>query len=86
MSQTGARLEVSTAHLPDRFVLIVELDGLEADCEVVWRRGAVTGVMFTSPPRIGPPRRVQVVTPTVPTAAPSLRKKPVTGQTRQPAR
>lgn len=77
LSQTGARLEVSNAHAPDTFVLLVELDGLEADCEVVWRRGATVGVMFTSPPRLGPPRRVQVVNPTLPAERPSLRKKPI---------
>lgn len=76
LSEAGARLEIDQAHVPDTFELIVELDGLEADCEVIWRRGDRVGVRFTSPPRIRPPRRVQVVQPTQPAGRVSLRKKP----------
>lgn len=77
ISGTGARLEVENAQVPDTFELLIELDGLEADCAVVWRRGSVVGVMFTSPPKVRPPRRVQIVKPTLPAERPSLRKKPI---------
>ncbi len=77
ISDSGARLEVDQAHVPDTFELIIELDGLEADCAVMWRRGQRLGVRFTAPPRIRPPRRVQVVRPTLAPDKPTLRKKPV---------
>lgn len=77
ISEAGARLEVGTPHVPDTFELIVELDGIEADCEVVWRRGSLTGVRFLGPPRKGEPRRAQVINPTSPPQAPGLRRKPV---------
>lgn len=77
LSDTGARLEVDQAHVPDTFTLVVELDGLEAACEVIWRRGQRIGVRFTAPPRIGAPRRVQIVKPTLAPERPSLRRKPV---------
>jgi hypothetical protein len=76
ISETGVRLEVESAQVPDTFELLIELDGLEANCAVVWRRGSQVGVMFTSPPKIRPPKRVQVVTPTLPGERPSLRRKP----------
>ncbi len=75
-SDTGARLEVETPHVPDTFELLIELDGIEADCETVWRRGPLLGVRFLSAPRRGEPRRAQVVNPTRPAAAPTLRKTP----------
>lgn len=77
ISDTGARIEVENAHVPDTFELIIELDGVEADCAVVWRRGIVIGVQFTAPPRLRAPKRIQVVSPTKPTEKPSLRKKPI---------
>jgi hypothetical protein len=77
ISETGARLEVENAQVPNTFELLIELDGLEASCAVVWRRGSLVGVMFTSPPKIRPPKRVQVVTPTGPSERPSLRRRPV---------
>jgi hypothetical protein len=40
LSATGARLEVrGSVTVPDTFLLIIELDGLEAHCEVVRRKG-----------------------------------------------
>lgn len=77
ISDKGARLEAAAASVPDTFVLIVELDGLEAECEVVWRKVNFVGVKFTSPPKRTEPRRLQVVQVTVPQAGPSLRRKPV---------
>ncbi len=46
---------------PDTFELIVELDGLEASCQVVWRRALEIGVRFISEPRMVAPKRVQIV-------------------------
>lgn len=77
VSETGARLEVETPHVPDTFELIVELDGIEAVCEVVWRRGSVVGVRFLSPPRKAVPRRAQIIAPSRPASPPGLRRKPV---------
>ncbi len=62
LSDTGALLRLSeVAHVPQRFELIVELDGLEADCEMIWRRGRDIGVRFSAPPRKAAPRRSQSV-------------------------
>ena len=62
LSDTGALLRLSeVAHVPQHFELIVELDGLEADCEVIWRRGRDIGVRFSAPPRKAAPRRSQSV-------------------------
>lgn len=77
ISETGARLEAVAASVPDTFLLIVELDGLEAECEVVWRKVNFVGVRFTSKPRRTEPKRIQVVQAIGPKAGPSLRRKPV---------
>lgn len=77
VSEKGARLEAVAASVPDTFVLIIELDGLEAQCEVVWRKVNFVGVKFVSPPKHTEPRRLQVVQPTGPKAMPTLRRKPV---------
>lgn len=77
ISETGARLEAAAASVPDTFELIVELDGLEADCQVVWRKVNFVGVRFAAPPRRTEPKRIQVVQATVPKAGASLRRKPV---------
>lgn len=75
ISHGGARLHVaSTLNIPDRFELIIEMDGFEADCVVRWRSGQFIGVMLIGEPRQGNPRRQQVVTPFVPEAARSARK------------
>ncbi|MGL4396054.1 MAG: PilZ domain-containing protein [Hyphomicrobium sp.] len=76
ISDTGARLEAIAAQVPDTFELIVELDGLEAECEVVWRKVNLVGVRFLAPPRRCEPRRTQVLAPTGPSAHPTLRRKP----------
>ena len=40
LSATGARLRVEgSLSIPDTFELIIEVDGIEANCEVVWRKG-----------------------------------------------
>jgi hypothetical protein len=64
VSAGGARLRTeATVVPPDKFVLIIELDGFEADCEVVSRRGRELGVKFVAPPRAVKPKRVQIVKP-----------------------
>jgi PilZ domain len=77
ISDTGARLRVEgSVNAPDTFLLIIELDGLEADCEVVWRKPPDLAVAFVSPPRKVGARRAQVVSAIVPDTKPSLRRKP----------
>jgi hypothetical protein len=76
LSTTGARLRVNgSVNAPDTFELIIELDGLEASCQVVWRKVDQIGVRFLSAPRIVAARRIQVVNAVVPQTA-SLRRKP----------
>jgi len=78
LSATGARLRVeSSLSVPDTFELIIEVDGLEASCEVAWRRANEVGVRFLSAPRIVAAKRVQVVNPLAPAKAPTLRRAPV---------
>ena len=78
ISDTGARLRSDgSVNVPDTFDLIIEIDGFEASCQVAWRRGNELGVHFTAPPKWGSPKRDQVVKATAPTAAPSLRRKPI---------
>jgi hypothetical protein len=77
ISEGGARLRIEgSITAPDTFELIVEIDGLEASCEVVSRRGSEVSVRFLAPPRMQPPRRVQVVNAIAPAAQPTLRKRP----------
>jgi len=76
MSATGARLRVSgSVTAPDTFELLIPLDGLEANCQVVWRSGADLGVRFLSAPRMVTAKRAQVITALTPTKAPTLRRK-----------
>jgi PilZ domain-containing protein len=77
ISDGGARLRIEgSITAPDTFELIIEIDGLEAACEVVSRRGNEVSVRFVSPPRKMPPRRLQVVNAIAPVTQPSLRKRP----------
>jgi hypothetical protein len=77
LSSTGAHLRVEgTINVPNSFDLIVDLDGLEAGCEVVWRRNKEIGVRFVSPPRSVTPKRTQVVCALSPQQSPTLRRKP----------
>jgi hypothetical protein len=79
ISATGARLRSEgTMGIPDTFVLIIELDGMEADCRVVWRRDHELGVRFLAAPKKFTPRRTQVINALTPSQKPSLRKKPLT--------
>ena len=62
LTETGARLKLqdAAALLPERFELIIEIDGLEAECHVVWRKGSDLGVSFLQTRREAP-RRAQIV-------------------------
>jgi hypothetical protein len=77
LSATGARLRVDNiATIPDTFELIIAADGLEAGCQVVWRKTNEVGVKFLGAPRIVAAKRAQVINPMLPTQAPTLRRKP----------
>jgi len=77
ISDTGARLRIEgSMNAPDRFDLIIEIDGFEASCEVVSRKASELAVRFVSPPRRVAPRRAQVVQALVPTKPPTLRRQP----------
>lgn len=79
MSRSGARLFVTgSISAPDTFELLMDLDGLEVACEVVWRRGMELGVRFLGQPQIVARKRDQVVDQwAAVTARPSLRRKPL---------
>ena len=77
ISDTGARLRIDgSINAPDKFDLIIEIDGLEVPCEVVSRKGSEIAVRFISPPCMKAPRRVQIVQALVPTKTPTLRRQP----------
>ncbi len=82
MSQSGARLFVTgSISAPDTFELLIELDGMEVPCEVVWRRGMELGVRFVSQPQIVAKKRDQIVDLWVASKTrPSLRRKPLAGR------
>ncbi len=79
ISDTGARLQVGqVSSVPDTFELIVELDGLEAPAEIVWRSVAEIGVRFLAPPTMVAPKRAQSVAVAIPAASrtkPTLRRQ-----------
>ncbi len=75
VSETGARLRVDNSlTIPDTFELLLDLDGLEADCEVTWRKGREIGVRFTAL-RVVEPSRRQVVSQPHTKHTVSLRRK-----------
>jgi hypothetical protein len=77
LSATGARLRVENlASIPDTFELIIAVDGLEASCEVVWRKTNEVGVKFIGAPRMVAAKRAQIINPMVPAQPPTLRRKP----------
>lgn len=83
VSATGARLRVECSlNIPDTFELIIAVDGLEADCQVVWRKANEVGVRFLSAPRMVAVKRAQVINPLVPHKAPTLRRTPAVPSSR----
>jgi hypothetical protein len=75
ISGTGARIRVqSSVNIPDHFDLIIEMDGIEAECEVMWRRGSDVGVRFKGEQHKVKPRRMQVVSAVVPHMTTTVRK------------
>jgi hypothetical protein len=82
MSATGARLRVEgSVTAPDTFELLIPLDGIEANCQVVWRAGSDLGVKFLAAPRIVAAKRTQSISAVAPSRAPTLRRKPRPGET-----
>ncbi len=78
VSETGARIRTDAGHhAPDMFRLLIELDGLVADCEVVWRDGQQIGVRFIGQPELASPKRMQVVYPSEVRKNSLVRRKPV---------
>lgn len=64
ISDTGARIKTpGDQQVPDTFQLLIELDGLAADCEVVWRNDGQVGVQFIGQPQVNVPTRTQVLYP-----------------------
>ena len=69
ISDTGCRLRSDRADtFPDKFTLTIELDGLAADCRVVWRKNADLGIQFEGEMRKVEPTRYQSVKAVVPSA------------------
>jgi hypothetical protein len=66
---------------PDTFELIIDIDGFEARCEVVWRKTSEVGVRFLGAPRMVAPKRTQVINPMLPTPKASLRRQPKPDET-----
>ena len=76
LSATGCSVITDgTIDVPDTFQLYVELDGLTADCEVIWRDKHQAGVRFDGEPRFSTPKRIQVVKSHRPDKRPTLRRK-----------
>lgn len=62
LTDAGARVVVDDqTGIPSHFELILDLDGLEAQCEVAWRKNKEIGVRFVQPPTPIPKKRAQVV-------------------------
>lgn len=77
ISDTGARVRVDgSVSAPDTFDLIIQIDGLEASCQVVWRNGNEVGVRFLAAPRMVATKRQQVINPLLRPEKPTLRRKP----------
>lgn len=72
LSEGGAKLKVKDSKLvPELFQLTIELDGLLAKCQVMWRNDKnELGVKFEAPAVAIPPARKQVIYP--PMARPDM--------------
>ena len=63
-SQTGARLQIHPEQrVPNSFDLIVELDGIEVSCQLVWKKGEFAAVKFLTEPKKSLPKRQQIISP-----------------------
>ena len=59
ISEGGARLLITGGgDAPETFELVIDLDGLAADCQVRWRRGKEVGVQYVGKPRKSEPKKV----------------------------
>jgi two-component system cell cycle response regulator len=58
ITEAGAkiRLQDATALLPEQFELVVEIDGTEANCRTIWRKGGDLGVSFLATRQTAPIR------------------------------
>lgn len=75
ISEWGARLQITAGQfIPAIFDLVVELDGMRARCEVIWRSEMEIGVRFCAVPVMGKPLRTQVVTSSTQLPTASLRR------------
>lgn len=62
LSETGARLSVpNVLVVPHNFRMTVEIDGMTANCEIVWRKPGMIGVRFLARPTYKTPLRRQVI-------------------------
>jgi len=78
ISEGGALLQIlEKLIVPDTFVLLIELDSVETDCEVVWRHDDNIGVKFLSPLRPVKRARVQAVSESNQQHNSPLRRHPV---------
>ncbi len=78
ISEEGALLQIlEKLIVPDTFVLLIELDSVETDCEVVWRHEDNIGVKFLSPLRSVKRARAQTVSESNPQHNSPLRRHPV---------
>ncbi|MCB1510656.1 MAG: PilZ domain-containing protein [Hyphomicrobiaceae bacterium] len=83
ISETGARLIVNgSINAPDTFELIVELDGLEAQCRVVRRTANEVRVNFVGEVVRRERKRIQVVAAVGPKKSVSLRRQLRASETR----
>ncbi len=79
-SASAACLSVSnTSSIPDKFELIIEIDGIEADCEVIWRNGDDIGIRFSGSVKTTTPQKNQAINPVVPERSKPLGRQPVHG-------
>jgi hypothetical protein len=58
LSATGAKIVAQDQmSVPNEFRLLMLMDNTICNCEVVWRKGELLGVRFTSPFVAAPPRK-----------------------------
>lgn len=78
MSDSGVKIKIKeTDFIPDRFQIFIELDGIRADCEVVWRKGMEIGARFVSAVQQVSAVRSQTVVESKLNKRSLLRKKPL---------